>query len=157
VSQERTCDHCGHSYHFSHHLCPHCARPANYPNVFAAADSDEAAALKRRYEEAKRVAQARGAKVLSAVESFEAEVLGARAVIARPLGELQRLSTSDNEIYATFYGLLSAGVRIPTGEKWDTLRRVADEALFPNYKEQIRFAALSLWTVWACPTTATVS
>jgi hypothetical protein len=78
------------------------------------------------------------------VESFETEVSGARAVIARPVGEFQRLSTGDNEVYATFYNLLRAGVRLPTGDKWNRLRHVTDDALFPDYKEHIRFAALSL-------------
>jgi hypothetical protein len=144
VSQTRPCDHCGHSFHISKQLCPHCARPALYGNVFAAEDPDEIAALQQRYDEAKLAAQSRGARALRVVESFEAEISNTRAVIARSAGELQRLSTSDNEVYATFYQWLKAGVRIPAGEKWDTLRSVADEALFPNYKEHISFAALSL-------------
>lgn len=89
-------------------------------------------------------ARAYGEEEVRALDNFEAEVSKSRAVIARPVGELQRLSTGDNEIYATFYNLLRAGVRLPTGDKWDTLRRVTDEALFPGYKDDIRFAALSL-------------
>lgn len=144
MSQKRPCEHCGHSYHFSQHLCPHCARPANYPNVFAAEDPDEADALQRRYDEAKADAQSRGAETLRAVEGFEAEVSGSRAVIARSVAELQRLSTSDNEGYATYYDLVGAEVRFPSGDKWDDLRQVADPALFPHYKDKIRFAALTL-------------
>ncbi len=144
MSRERLCAHCGHGFPSSQQLCPHCARPALYGNVFAAEDPEEADALQRRYDEAKREAAARGAGALNVLEDFEAEVANARAVIARPVGELQRLSIGDNEIYATFYDLLRAGVRLPTGDKWDRLRRVTDEALFPDYKERIRFAALSL-------------
>jgi hypothetical protein len=40
--------------------------------------------------------------------------------------------------------LLEAEVKLPDGNAWDPLRRLADEALFPGYKEKIRFAALSL-------------
>lgn len=144
MSHTRPCDFCGHGYHFSQHLCPHCARPANYPNVYAAQASDEIAALRARYQDAKNAARAHGAETLRAVEGFETEASDSRAVIARPGGELQRLSTSDSEVYATFYQWLEAGVRLPSGGKWDTLRRVTDEALFPGYREHIRFAALSL-------------
>ena len=66
------------------------------------------------------------------------------AVIARPAHEILRLATSQNEIYGTFYNLIGAGLRLPEGGKWDILRGVVDSALFPNYKEDIRFAALSL-------------
>jgi hypothetical protein len=144
VSQTRTCGHCGHGYHFSHSLCPHCARPANYPNVYAAQDEDEVAALEDRYRDARRAAQARGGETLRAVEAFEAELRNTRAVIARSPEELQRLVTSDREGYASFYELIAAGIRFPSGNRWDTLRPLADDALFPYYKEKIRFAALTL-------------
>ena len=144
MSQTRPCNHCGHSYHFSQSLCPHCARPANYPNVYAAQDGGETRALEDRYQNAKRVAQSRSAESLRAVESFEAEMLNTRAVIARSPEELQRLITSDREGYASYYELIAAGVRFPSGNMWDALRPLADDALFPYYKEKIRFAALTL-------------
>lgn len=144
VSNIRPCDFCGHSYHFPQHLCPHCARPANYPNVFAAQDADEVAALQERYQEARRVAESRGTGTLRAVEVFEAEISNSRAVIARSAGEFQRLSTSDNEGYASYYELIEAGVRFPSDNKWDAIRPLADEALFPYYRDKIRFAALTM-------------
>jgi hypothetical protein len=66
------------------------------------------------------------------------------AVIARSLNEVQRLATSDNEIYATYYQLIGGGVRSHTGDRWSILRALADDALFPGYKENIRFACLTL-------------
>lgn len=74
----------------------------------------------------------------------EAALQGSKAVIARPLRDVERLAASDRELYPTFYGLTEAEVRLPFGDRWDRLRRLADEALFPGYKEHIRFAALSL-------------
>lgn len=138
----RVCTECGNDFSISAACCPHCGRPGLYPNVYAAADADERAALEQRYLLAQQDAVARGAG--AALGDFETETVGTHAVIARPAGELQRLLTSDNQVYATFYQLLRAGVRLSTGEKWDALRAVADEALFSGYKEQIRFAALSL-------------
>lgn len=144
MSQTRRCDYCGHDYHFSKPTCPHCARPSNYPNVYAAQDNEEVAALRQRYQEAKRAARSRGEETLREVKNFEAEISNSRAVIARPAGELQRLSTSDREGYASYYELIEAEVRFPSGDKWDSLRPLADEALFPSYKAKIRFAALTL-------------
>ena len=144
VSLERPCEHCGHGYHFSQHLCPHCARPANFPNVFAAEDPDEAAALQGRYDKAKADAQSRGTEALRALEDFEAEVSNSRAVIARSAAEFQRLSTSDKEGYATYYELVGAEARFASGDKWDDIRQAADPVLFPHYKDKIRFAALTL-------------
>jgi len=57
---------------------------------------------------------------------------------------LDRLSASDKELFPSYYGMLKGEVRLPHGNVWDGLRGVADEALFPGYKEHIRFAALSL-------------
>jgi hypothetical protein len=87
-------------------------------------------------------AKTRGAE--RSVQDFESALSSSHAVIARPAREMLRLATSDNEIYGTFYNLIGAGLRLPEGGKWDVLRGVVDSALFPNYKEQIRFAALSL-------------
>lgn len=142
MSKARLCPECRNGFPGSEERCPHCARPGLYPNVFTAEDAAEVDAVERRYQLARQAGMLRGAD--AAIENFEIEIDKTRAVIARPVGELQRLTTNDNEIYATFYQLLKAGVRIPTGEKWDTLRGVADEALFSGYKEHIRFAALSL-------------
>lgn len=142
MSKSRLCPECRNSFPGSEERCPHCARPALYPNVFTAEDAAEVDALRQRHQLARQDGLARGAD--AAIENFEAAIANTRAVIARPVNELQRLTTSDNEVYATFYQLLKAKVKLPTGEKWDALRGVADEALFSGYKEQIRFAALSL-------------
>jgi hypothetical protein len=71
-------------------------------------------------------------------------VESSRAIIARSLSEFLRLAMSDHEVYATYYQLVEAEVRIPGGGKWDGLRRLADDTLFPGYKDQIRFGALTL-------------
>jgi hypothetical protein len=142
MSQERPCTYCGHSFVISADRCYHCGQPGHYPNVYVAALPDEVDALQRRYQLAQHEAAAREADAVLA--DFENEITGTRAVIARSSDELQRLLTSDKQIYATFYQLLEAGIRLPDGEKWDVLRGVADEALFSGYKQHIRFAALTL-------------
>lgn len=73
-----------------------------------------------------------------------AKVDGSKAVIARRIHDIERLSYSDRECYATYYQQLNAQIRLPDADEWDQFRRSADEALFPGYKEHIRFAALTI-------------
>jgi hypothetical protein len=136
------CEYCGNEVPLSWSHCPHCARPALFPNVRAAQELAEQEALERRYQEARRDASSRGAEV--DVGRFETAVASSKAVIARSFTELDRLAASDKELFPTFYRLLGEEVRLPHGNQWDILRRIADEALFPGYKEEIRFAALTL-------------
>jgi hypothetical protein len=82
--------------------------------------------------------------VAPALRVLEEAIARTRAVIARPPTEVLRLSQSDREIYATYYQLSSAGVRVPEGNKWDTLRQMVDAAAFPGFEDEIRFGALSL-------------
>jgi len=59
-------------------------------------------------------------------------------------GELERLGAADTNVLPTYYQRVQTGIVIPTGDKWDVLRGVAEHALFPGYKDNIRFGALSL-------------
>jgi hypothetical protein len=136
------CEYCGNEVPLTWNHCPHCARPGLFPNVKAAQVSAEREALERRYRAALRDASSRGAQ--ADVGKFETATANSKAVIARPLRELDRLAASDKELFPTFYRLLGEEVRLPHGNQWDRARRIADEALFPGYKEEIRFAALSL-------------
>jgi len=54
------------------------------------------------------------------------------------------LVSSDNELYASFYGQRRAGARRAEDTPVERERLIADNLLFPHYHEEIRFAALSL-------------
>lgn len=136
------CTHRGHPVPLSAVRCPHCALPGLFPNVRAAAALEERVRLQERYDSAMAIANERGYEHL--LRGFEALASQSVAVIARPLTEVQRLVTSEHELYATFYQLTESGVRTPTGSKWDALRAVTDDALFPGDRRDIRFGALSL-------------
>ena len=136
------CEYCGHDVPLSADRCPHCARHCFFPNVRAAEDPAENEALERRYRSAKRNAAARGAE--TALDNFEADVMNSKAVITRSINEVERLASSDNELYAAYYRLIDAGVRLPDGGEWDVLRVLTDDVLFSGYREEIRFGALSL-------------
>lgn len=122
--------------------CPHCGRPGLFPNVRAASQPEERAALDRRHADARRDADARGCGTVA--DAFLAKVDGSRAVIARPFGEVERLARNDREVYSTYYKQVEAEIRLPDASQWDPLRRIVEEAIFPGYKEEIRFAALTL-------------
>jgi len=136
------CQYCPYDFPLTAERCPHCARPGLFPNVRMAEEPEEYQALASRHEEAKREANERGAA--SRLHDFEFAFASSHAVMNRSANELQRLTSSQEELYATYYGLRDAGVRLPAGSKWDSLRVPTDDALFPGYKEQIRFGALSL-------------
>lgn len=119
--------------------CPHCGQPSLFPNVNIA--NEEQSFLQDRYEKAVAEALARGAE--ANVEGFEKILDKSYAVINRSLNELERLIGSDFEVYATYYHL-SEGIRLQKGEKFDSLRQAADSIFFTGYREEIRFAALSL-------------
>lgn len=94
-----------------------------------------------RYNAAKADALTRGADI--EVTNFENELLKARAVINRPMSELNQLSGNDFEVYVTYY-YLSEGMRLQRGTEIDSQRQAADSIFFTGYAKEIRFAALSL-------------
>jgi len=137
------CPFCKNDIPRSEARCPHCAQPGRFPNVLDASDEAECQALDQRYRAAIRDGDDRGCGQL--IRQFEAEAASSRAVIARSVPEVDRLASSDSQLYATYYELIRAGVRLSTGEKWDRLRVATDGALFgEKNKDQIRFAALTL-------------
>ena len=122
--------------------CPHCGRPGIFWNVIHASDDDERAELQSRYSAAKAEALAKGTD--RALQDFENEIVGCMAVIARSEVDVHRLANSSRKLYGTYYQQLDAGLRLPDGDEWDVAREITDSLLFPKYKEQMRFAALSL-------------
>ena len=122
--------------------CPHCGRPGIFWNVIQANDDGERDELQNRYSVAKAEALARGADGI--LQYFENAIASSMAVIARSDVDVHRLANSSRQLYGTYYQQLDAGLRLPDGDEWDVAREITDSLLFPKYKEQIRFAALSL-------------
>ena len=54
---------------------------------------------------------------------------------------------SEDDVSQQFYRQIDAGLRIPQSDKWNRVRVLADDAVFPQYKEAIRFATLALSNV----------
>lgn len=142
MPKAENCRGCRQDYLRGAERCPHCGRPGLFPNVQAAEDPEERRALDLPFQEAR--AEARRCGALGVLGRYQKAVERSEAVISRPLPEVQRLANSDNDLYASYYGLVDAGVRVPAGDEWNQIRAIADDALFPGYKQHIRMAALSL-------------
>jgi hypothetical protein len=108
----------------------------------AAEDAQERDALNRRYQVAKADAIKRGADAV--LQHFESALAGSAAVIARSDSEVLLLASNTRRLFATYYQQIESGSRLPDGDEWGSVREITDSILFPNYKELIHFAALSL-------------
>ncbi len=142
MSAKIKCEFCPYTFPDSLSSCPHCARPALFPNVSRAERANEREALSNRYQAAVQGAEKRGCE--ATVQAFEAEAARSESVIARSYAETLRLATADHNLYSTYYQQLESDLRVPEGSKWDLLRPLTDETLFGNYKKHVRFGALSL-------------
>ncbi|MCC6994486.1 MAG: hypothetical protein IT370_07645 [Deltaproteobacteria bacterium] len=136
------CDRCDNEFHETLERCPHCGRPGLYANVIAASKAEDVAAVDQRHEAAGRDADRRGCR--DAFDALTAWLEGTVAVVARGYPEVHRLAATDRSVYGTYYDLVQSGLLLPDGGSWDLLREPADALLFPNYREKIRFAALSV-------------
>jgi len=137
-----TCPNCREEISDNERDCSICHHDCGYPNVRAAQKPEEQTARAGRLDLAEQSASARGCAPLMA--EFRTAVRSSRAVLCRSLSQVQSLVSGDHELYASFYQLVAAGARRRQNTPEDRDRGVADELLFPGYREHIRFAALSL-------------
>lgn len=137
------CPHCNREFPPFLDRCPHCGRDVGFPNVRHCQRPEEEAELNRRYNAAMQDARTRGCE--DVVNRFENVVaLDSKAILNRSAQETTRLATDTSELYANYYQVSEAAIRLPKGSEWDMWRRPAEEAVLPGYKERICFAALSL-------------
>jgi hypothetical protein len=121
-------------------LCPTCSWDNGCPNVRQA--QVEKTALQRRLRLAEADAQKRSC--LGQLKMFRDQLRKSVAVIATSANKAHALLNDSSEAYTTFYRVVQSGARIPRDNWFDQVRGVADELLFPNYRDYISFAALSL-------------
>jgi hypothetical protein len=60
------------------------------------------------------------------------------------MGALDAFVKNDNVLYVSFNRQVRAGLRLPEQNEWDPGRVSAENAVNPNYSEEINYAALSL-------------
>ncbi len=108
-----------------------------------ASDPAEVAALDARYDAAMTSAAANKTEVIAA-ELERETATKSRLVISRDSSEVYRLASGANQLYATYYNLVEAGLRLPTDSKWEPIRHRVDAMMFPRYQKEVRFGALTL-------------
>jgi hypothetical protein len=114
-----------------------------YPNVDAAGAPRERDALDKSFDKATRDCESRGCD--AQIRAFECDVRdNSKAVISKTRNEVVTLASSENQMVATYFGQIRGGVRLPDGNDWDVLRRIAGAALFCGYEDHIQFGLLSL-------------
>lgn len=137
-----TCKDCGQEFPGSARTCPSCQADVGFPNVRDAERPAERAALQTRLHNAVASCTARGC--VKILEDFGGAVLASKAVICRSLGVLQNLISTDNALYSSYYKQVRGQIRLPEDNRFDRGRSAIDGTLFPNYHEDICFAALTL-------------
>lgn len=136
------CKSCGRSVPDFARDCPFCQNDVGFPNVRAAMNSKEVAALEQRVNDAFISARARHCEPI--LVDFGRAVLSSQAVIARSLSTIQSLMSSDEALYVNFYQQVGSGSRLPADSNWDRGRLAVDGTLFPHYHDKVVFGALSL-------------
>jgi hypothetical protein len=135
------CDYCARSFPVFDARCPHCSRPAHFPNVRLAGEPAEQEALANRYEQAISQAPDRARRVIL---HFERKASASRAVMSRTHVETLRMANSHRTLHQTYEQQVSSHQRLPDENKWDALRAAAGKRLFGGYSSEIHFAFLSL-------------
>jgi hypothetical protein len=121
-------------------LCPACGSDNGYPNVRQA--RSEQGALFDRVAQAEKRARLRNCEDQLAL--LRDLLTKSVAVIATSPSKAHALLSDSSEAYSTFYRVVASGIRTPRPNRFDDVRGIADELLFPHYRDYISFASLSL-------------
>lgn len=123
--------------------CVVCGHHVSYPNVRMAERNVERVALADRVSAAFAVAQTKGSEPV--LHKFHAATMNSKAVIARPVEDLDYITTKENRLISTYYHMTTeGGSRTPELNEWDPARDRNDSTINPHYYRELHFAALSL-------------
>lgn len=142
----QACNDCGLQFPLTRTVCPHCARPALFPNVRLAQQKSETRKLNQRYNDAIADAANRGCD--SVVNQFDDDCKSSSAVCRYGVARLHRQFASGTELFAGYYDLERLRLRVdtPSGFDWEKLRPQAEVEMLGNslHIDQIHYACLSL-------------
>lgn len=140
------CPECSEVVPDSARYCLACGTDTGFPNVRLAERTEEVEILDKRL--AMAIASSVTAGYSSALREFGDSVCSSMAIIARPLRVIQDLLEDGRRTYSTYHMELNAGARVPEDNVFDRIRTQFENALFPNFYNDIRFAALTLDGRW---------
>lgn len=123
-------------------ICPHCEAHLGYPNIRAAQDPDEQAALDKRYQLAHDEVSSRSCE--DVLDQFEDAIRRSKAVISRSWGVVMSMFDADNDLFKTYYSRIDDQTLRPKDSYFDRARLAVDATFFPYFHKRIHFAALSL-------------
>jgi hypothetical protein len=136
------CTNCNEPVPEFEHTCGACGTFYEYQNVRASREKTETDALHSRFETALASARARG--IEARFEEFVAAAANSQAVVCRPLGIVQVSLSPPYTALTSYYRQVESKQRTPESNIWDRTRPAVDDMLFPYYKNDIVFGALSL-------------
>lgn len=122
--------------------CPFCQGDVGFPNVRAANTPEERAALGERLKAARVSTSARSCEPV--LVEFGNAVKDSRAIVCTSISVIQRVMSSENQLYTNFYQQIGSESRLPENNIWDRARSPVDATLFPYYFPHIVFGELSL-------------
>lgn len=134
--------HCGIEVASHLRYCTVCGEDIGFPNVRLAQSPAEQEALAKRLKVAETIADAGGYR--SVLENFGTAVAGSKAVMARSLGDVEKLVKSENALLISYHKQVRAQSKLPQNNVWDRGRTAAESTILPNIYDEINFAALSL-------------
>ncbi len=137
-----SCSECGSPISASVDRCSTCGKDVGAPNVRAASQADEKAALEARFEDAVSRSVARG--VGKEIVEFEHAVERSSAVVNCNLSFLREFVSQASTLYANYHRGTQAGIRKAAEDTWDRDRVAVDGLLFGSYSNNIVMAALTL-------------
>lgn len=133
---------CGAPISAHERICTACGSDAGAPNVRAADEPDEIAAVDLRYSKQRAIASDDG--YLQTITRFEQAVSASIAIICMKPTQLLQICSNASSVLSTFSLQVTGQARVPQDNRYDELRASVENAYFPNYAEYIRFGALSL-------------
>jgi hypothetical protein len=81
---------------------------------------------------------------MAELNALKSAISRSKVVISRSLADVQHLTKGQQFSYASFGRQVRAGLRVPNDKHLDNIRVQFENALFPNYSEDIIFGSLSL-------------
>ena len=136
------CPKCSSSVPANLRICPSCGADCGYPNVRLARATENEEALCRRIKDAEQSAGVKNST--KTLDRFRRAVGSSRATVARPLAEVQNLLANRNNSYVSHHRMVRAGAKMVEDNEFEPIRTQFENAVFPNFHEEIVFAALSL-------------